>query len=78
MLNFTKRLEKKTKYSNWFHPPEEIGSPTISTRNDKTIMQTKYTPVPFTTDHFHNSQIPFLTEVLNHIYSGKRTGTVKS
>ena len=71
-LNFAKRLEKHPKYLNWFNPAEEIVPPNISTRSDKTMLRTKYTPVPFRTDRFSNSPIPYLTEVLNNHYAGKK------
>ena len=70
-LNFAKRLENHPKYSNWFNPAEEIIPPTMSTRSDKAMLQTKYTPVPFRTDRYGNSPIPFLTEALNNHYSEK-------
>ena len=69
-LNFAKRSEKHPKYSNWFHPAEETVPPTMSTRSDIPIA-TKYTPVPFRTDRFNDSPIPFLTELLNKHYSEK-------
>ena len=71
-LSFAKRLEKHPKYSNWFNPAEETIPPTISTRSDKTLLQTKYTPVPFRTDRFSNSPIPYLTQMLNNHYSGEK------
>ena len=71
-LNFARRAEKNAKYSNWFQPADKIVPPNINTRSDKTIIQTKYTPVPFRTDQFSKSPIPFLTELLNNHYVGKK------
>ena len=71
-LNFARRAEKNPKYSNWFQPAEEIVPPNIDTRSDKTVIQTKYTPVPFRTDRFSKSPLPFLTELLNNHYVGKK------
>ena len=64
-LNFARRLENNPKYSTWFHPAEELLPPNIKTRSDKTLVQTKYKPVPCRTDRFSRSPLPFLTELLN-------------
>ena len=64
-LNFARKCEKHPKYSNWFHAAEEVLSPSMKTRSDKTLLQTKYKPVPFRTDRYKNSPIPFLTDLLN-------------
>ena len=71
-LSFALRLEKNEKYLNWFQPAEEYIPPTMNTRSDKTVHQLKYTPVPFRTDRFQKSPIPFLTEILNDHYARKR------
>ena len=52
-LNFAKKSEKHPKYKNWFYLGEQIDPPTVNTRSDKTIIQTKYKPVPCRTDHYH-------------------------
>ena len=64
-LNFARKCEKHPKYSNWFHAAEEVLSPSMKTRSDKTLLQTKYKPVPFRTDRYKNSPIPFLNDLLN-------------
>ena len=65
-LNFAIRAEKHVKYSNWFHPTEEYVPPTIKTRgNENPPAPTKYTPVPYRTDRYRDSPIPFLTQLLN-------------
>ena len=71
-LSFALRLEKHEKYSNWFHPAEEFIPLTMNTRSDKTVHQSKYKPVPFRTDQFTKSPIPFLTEILNEHYARKK------
>ena len=70
-LNFAKRAEKNPKYSSWFKPAEEAVAPNMNTRSDKTLVQTKKTPVPFRTDRYKKSPIPFLTELLNDHYVQK-------
>ena len=64
-LNFARRLENHPKYSTWFHPAEEVQPPYIKTRSEKTLVQSKYTPVPYRTDRFSRSPLPYLTELLN-------------
>ena len=71
-LNFARKCEKSPKYSNWFHTAEEFIPPSINTRSDKTILKTKYTPVPFRTDRYKKSPIPFLTDLLNKDCSRKK------
>ena len=68
-LNFAKRSEKHSKYSHWFNPAEVVALTNIFTRNGNTVVQTKYTPVPYITDRYRDSQIPFLTELLNMYYA---------
>ena len=68
-LNFAKRSEKHPKYSHWFNPAEVVAPPNIFTRNGNTVVQTKYTPVPYRTDRYRDSPIPFLTELLNMDYA---------
>ena len=71
-LNFAKRLEKNEKYSNWFHPAEDIIPPYIETRSDKTLNQTKYTPVPCGTDRYNKSPnllLIYLKKSLQHHYT---------
>ena len=71
-LTFARRLEKHPKYSTWFHPSDELLPPTIKNRSDKTLAQTKYTPVPYRTDRFKKSPLPFLTELLNTHHARKK------
>ena len=71
-LTFARRLEKHPKYFTWFHPSEELLPPTIKTRSDKSLSQTKYTPVPYRTDRFKTSPLPFLTELLNTHHARKK------
>jgi hypothetical protein len=60
-----RKSEKQPKYSNWFHAADKGIIPSINTRSDKTILQTKHTQVFLRTDRYTNSPIPFLTELLN-------------
>ena len=72
-LNFARRCEKNPKYSNWFHPFEAPPPPTVNTRNDNhVIIPTKYTPVPFRTERYEDSPLPFLTDLLNKYYLEKK------
>ena len=71
-LNFARRLENNVKYSNWFQPAETIIPPYIDTRSDKTLIQSKYKPVPCRTDRYSKSPIPFLTELLNEHYAKQK------
>ena len=72
-LNFARRCEKNPKYSNWFHPFEAPPPPTVNTRNDNhVIIPTKYTPVPFRTERYMDSPLPFLTDLLNNYYLGQK------
>ena len=40
-LKFAKRAEKHRKYQNWFVTADEFIPPTLTTRSDKTFVQTK-------------------------------------
>ena len=71
-LNFAKKAEKHPKYQNWFCPAEEVVPPSVTTRSDKTIIQTKYRPVPTRTDRYKGSPLPFLTDILNEYYVKKK------
>ena len=44
-LNFARQCEKHPKCSNWFQTADEVIQPSINTISDKTMLQTKYTPV---------------------------------
>ena len=68
-LNLAKKAEKHKKYSNWFHPAEIKVKPNFTTRTEENLLQTKYTPVPFRTDRYRDSPLPFLTELLNNYHS---------
>ena len=57
-LNLAKKAEKHKKYSNWFHPAEVKVKPNFTTRVDETLLQTKYTPVPFRTETHHFPSSP--------------------
>ena len=71
-LNFARRSEKNIKYQNWFYPAEEVIPPTMNTRSDVEIVQTKYRPVPCRTDRYKGSPIPYLTDLLNKYYAQKK------
>ena len=66
-LKFGKRAENHPKYQNWFVPAEKIIPPTINTRCDKTVVQTKYKPVPTRTDRYKRSPLPFLRGLNNEL-----------
>ena len=70
-LNFARRAESHPKYANWFHPAEDYVPPNIKTRNGivREADPTKYTPVPYRTDRYRDSPIPFLTDMLNMHYA---------
>ena len=71
-LKFAKRAEKHPKYQNWFVPADEFIPPTVTTRSDKTFVETKYKPVPTRTDRYKGSPLPFLTDILNEYYVRKK------
>ena len=62
-LNFAKRAEKNVKHMNWFKK-----RPKTSTRLD----QPKYWNTIARTDRLKNSPIPYITDLLNKHYSGKK------
>ena len=71
-LNFAKRAEKHPKYENWFYPADEVIPPSMNTRSDPSIIQTKYRPVPCRTDRYERSPVPYLTDLLNKYYLNKK------
>ena len=70
-LTFAKKAETHPKYKNWFVPAEVITPPTMNTRSDKTLVQTKYKPVPTRTEMYRDSPLPFLTGLLNDYHAKK-------
>ena len=68
-LTFAKKCEKNDKYATWFKLSEAIKDPNINTRGAVNRNQTKYIPVPFRTERYEKSPIPFLTKLLNEYYS---------
>ena len=71
-LTFAKKCENNPNYSNWFKLSENVKPPNIKTRGGVNEMQPKYTPVPYRTDRYEKSPIPFLTKLLNDYYSRKK------
>ena len=71
-LNFAKRCEKSEKYSYWFQPAESVKLPNIQTRSEKNNIQPKYKKVPFRTERYEKSPIPFLTQLLNEHHASKK------
>ena len=67
-LKFAKKAEKHRKYSNWFIPEQKTNN--IPTRSKKS--RVKYTPVPFRTERYQKSPLPYLTSLLNDYYSKKK------
>ena len=72
VLNFARKSENHPKYQHWFKPSEENIPPAITTRSDKTTTQTKYKPVPYRTDRYRDSPIPFMTNMLNNYHAKKK------
>ena len=70
-LKFIKRCEKSTKYSSWLKISEQSKAPKIQTRSQNNI-QTKYKPVPFRTERYGRSPLPYLTTLLNEHYENKK------
>ena len=70
-LKFIKQCEKSPKYSNWFKLSEQRKHPNVKTRNHKNN-QPKYEPVPFRTERYGRSPLPFLTTMLNEYYASKK------
>ena len=71
-LNFARRSEKNPKYQNWFCPAEEVIQPTMKTRSDKEIIPTNYRPVPYRTERYKGSPIPYLTDLLNEYHAKQK------
>ena len=70
-LKFIKQCEKSPKYSNWFKLSEQRKHPNVKTRNQKNN-QSKYEPVPFRTERYGRSPLPFLTTMLNEYHASKK------
>ena len=70
-LTFAKKCEKNVKYATWFKLSESSKPSTINTRGGLN-KKPKYTPVTCRTERYEKSPIPFLTELLNDYYSGKK------
>ena len=70
-LKFIKRCEKSTKYSSWLKISEQSKAPKIQTRSQNKI-QTKYKQVPFRTERYGRSPLPYLTTLLNEHYENKK------
>ena len=70
-LTFAKKCEKNVKYSTWFKLSESSKPSTINTRGGVN-KKPKYTPVTCRAERYEKSPIPFLTELLNDYYSGKK------
>ena len=71
-LSFAKKCEKNPKYATWFKLSENIKTSSMNTRGGVNKTHSKYTPVPFRTDRYEKSPIPFLTELLNSYYARKK------
>ena len=66
-LNFAMKAIKHPKYNTWFSKSEpEPNHPKPNTRAPKAL-PTKLKPVPFRTDRFRDSPLPYLTQMLNEI-----------
>ena len=64
-LNFAKRCENSQKYSHWFQLAEQVKIPNIKTRGRENTKQKKYKSVPYRTERYGKSPLPFLTQLLN-------------
>ena len=64
-LNFANKSLKHPKYKNWFCPsevePVKVIYKTRATIPEPIILK----PVPYRTDRYRDSPIPFLTNILN-------------
>ena len=63
-LKFAKNALKHPKFKNWFCPSEPVIRPKPNTRLPKEE-PTRFKPVPFRTDRFRDSPLPYLTDCLN-------------
>ena len=70
-LKFMKRCETSIKYSSWLKIREQVKSTNIQTRSGNNI-ETKYKPVPFRTERYGKSPLPYLTNLLNEYYASKK------
>ena len=70
-LKFIKECEKSTKYSHWLKLSEQRKQTDMKTRNHE-HNQTKYKPVPFRTERYGRSPLPFLTTLINEYYASKK------
>ena len=61
---FAKKALKHSKYKNWFNMNEQ--KPSKNTRHKKIE---KFLPVKTRTDRYRKSPLPYLTEMLNGLYS---------
>ena len=71
-LNFARRCEKNQKYANWFKLSENSIPPNRNTRGGMNTKLTKYTPVPYRTERYQKSPLPFLTNLLNEYHMKKK------
>ena len=64
--NFATKALNHPKYSNWFarSEPEQTNQTHTKTRRPKEA-PTKLKPIPFRTDRFRDSPLPYLTGLLN-------------
>ena len=70
-LKFIKRCESSEKYSSWLKVSEKSKAPNMQTRSSNNV-QTKYKPVPFRTERYGKSPLPYLTTILNNYHTLKK------
>ena len=64
--NFAKKSVKHPKFTNWFCENSE-APPNISTRGNENKVITKFKPVQTRTKRYHDSPLPYLTDILNKL-----------
>ena len=65
--NFAKKSLKHEKYRNWFSLNDQKLRK--NTRNNVNEKSRKFNPVKTRTDRYKRSPIPYLTDMLNKLYS---------
>ena len=63
--NFAKKSLKHEKFKNWFSHNEQESK--INTRNKE--KRNEFNPVRTRTERYRKSPLPYLTDILNRIYS---------